>query len=120
MTEEIIYSRGEVSQLLKATITHLRDMDFSTDRNAVTDFTNILKYLTKKHRTLSEGFFDVLVKRSRITFLRYADDNSKVFYDDCMSEILRVLFQEDLGKIPLLMNNPVTGYLAMFRLRIGR
>jgi hypothetical protein len=37
-----------------------------------------------------------------------------------MKDIFRVLFQEEIGKMPLLMNNPVIGYIAMFRLRVGR
>jgi hypothetical protein len=122
MNEELIYSRGEVSQLLKATITHLRDMNFNTDRDAVEDLMDALKSAAREYRTVSEIYLGVLInKHKKRAFLENIKNISyKKDYEKIMKDIFRVLFQEEIGKMPLLMNNPVIGYIAMFRLRIGR
>jgi hypothetical protein len=122
MTEEIIYSRGEVSQLLKATIEHLRDMDFGVERDAIDDLMDALNTVARKYQTMSQTYLRVLlVKRKNRNFLGDSRSASyKKDHETSMEEILRVLFLEDLGKMPLLMNNPMVGCVALFRLRVGR
>lgn len=122
MSEERIYSRGEVSHLLKDTITHLRDMEFGIERDAVNDLMGALSTVARKYQTMSEVYIRVLLdKRRKRSYIEDTKSESyKEEHEKNLNEILRVLFLEDLGKMPLLMNNPMVGHIAKYRLRVGR
>jgi hypothetical protein len=75
----------------------------------------VLKRISKKFHTLSEGYYWVLVKIYDKNKTEGISNSSE--YD---LKISSTLFCEEIDKMPLLLNDPVLGVIAKFRLQVGR
>jgi hypothetical protein len=112
--KEIIYTNGEVRLLIqKVEESHKENYNSTTDNRrssgtALSDLSHSLIRIKKKYQTLSEVNLSVTQG-----ILKNIDGDS---YD----RIVRTLFHEDQYKLPLLINDPLLGCLAQFRLQLGR
>lgn len=106
--KELIFRSGEVALLLSRVNRQEMDLDFGNERNALSSLSAALRTIYRKYGTLSEGYLQVLLRKP------IAD------YDKHLYHINHTLFHEEFDKLPLLLNDPVVGVIANFRLQVGR
>lgn len=106
--EEIIYTNKEVSLLLTDTDAAKDQNNQIRERSALINLGRILGYVKNKFRTLSKGYLTTLTIKMNCLLNEHED------------MIINMLFIEDFYKLPLHINDPVVGYLAHFRLKIGK
>jgi hypothetical protein len=117
---EIIYSNGEVALLLKETSTQLKVLGLGEDYNALEDLRQFLKDICKNYRTLSEGYLNVLIDKQKRKDSKLYSEDRKSYLGKHKDEIFKILFHENLDKMPLLLNNKVIGHIALVRLKLNR
>lgn len=98
----IVYSNSEV-RLLLSTVNRATEQ-----RSELMSLSFFLKLITNRYRSLSEGYLKAL---------ECAHENR---YKGDFSGIHKILFHENINRIPLLINDPIVGFIARFRLKIGK
>lgn len=78
-------------------------------------FYNILYELKTNFRTLTREY---LYTRAKIRDKRVY--GSKFFESDDFNKIIHILFDENLDMMPLYINDPIIGFLATWRLKLGK
>lgn len=121
----IIYSNGEVAILLNETcnsiksFTGISSFDVGDECTALEDLRVILKEIQRNYKTLSEGYLEVLIAKQKRKNSKLCNEQREIL-GKYRGDIFNVLFHIDFDKMPLLLNNKVTGHIATVRLRIGR
>jgi hypothetical protein len=103
-SKEIVYTTGQVTLLHRMLRDQIRNSVHSEEVDVLQALLDVTRYISKKFKTMSEVYFDIRAKNTILP--------------SCI-ELKRVLFHEDIGKMPLLLNEPVSGVIARFRLQIG-
>ena len=106
--KEIIYTTGEVKKLLDCFRASVADPVGNSEQMYINTFKAILQNIYKNYRSLSEGYFEVLAKR---TTLHIYVDHKKV---------MQILFHENIDMMPLYINKPILGSIAKLRLLINK
>lgn len=111
------YSVGEISILYeflhgnKNRGNSLKEMKNVFIRNC---FTSVLYEIVINFRTLTREYLEVKVKQ------RDREIYGKGFLESSdYKNIIKILFDENLDMMPLYINDPVVGKIAIWRLKIG-
>lgn len=109
MTENsIIYTNYETSILLGMTTDSLLKIEPQSLYNCMYNLRSILSVIKNNYRTLSEGYFNTIMKKHEYKL------------DEETDKVINVLFHEDKYRLPLLINEPLLGPIAIFRLKLGK
>ena len=109
--KEIIYTNGEVRLLisvLEVAQKGLYGSHSNSNSIALSDLIHVLYTIKNKYQTLSEVNLAITQER-----MKHIDG-------DVYVRIVNVLFYEEFYKLPLLINDPVLGCFAQFRLQLGK
>lgn len=106
--EEIIYTNKEVSLLLIDTEAAKKQVNQIKERSALINLSHMLRLVKTRFQTLSEGYLITLTNKMSCPLNEHHD------------MIINMLFKEDIYKLPLHINDPIVGYIANFRLKIGK
>lgn len=109
--KEIIYTNGEVRLLinvLEAAQKGVQSSYTNRDSIALSDLIHVLYTIKSKYQTLSE------------VNLAVTQGKMKHIDGDVYVRVMKVLFYEEFYKLPLLINDPVLGCFAQFRLQLGK
>lgn len=105
---EIIYTNYETSILLGMIRKALVNVEPHSLYRCMGNLLTVLGIIVRNYRTLSEGYFTTIIKKHRSNL----GENTE--------KIINVLFHEDKYKLPLLINDPLIGPIAIFRLKLGK
>lgn len=106
--KEMIYTTGEVKKLLGYLKTYAADSITQSEVMYTQTFMTILQTIYKNYRSLSEGYFEVLAKKTTLHI--YADHK----------KVMQILFHENIDMMPLYINKPILGSIAKLRLLINK
>ena len=104
---EIIYTNYETSILLDMIRDSVPKIEPHSLYTCMYNLRSILNIIKINYRTLSEGYFKTIMKKH----------DYKLEETD---KIINILFHEDQYKLPLLINDPLVGPIAIFRLKLGK
>jgi hypothetical protein len=116
---EIFYTAGETNLLYKMLSDHVKGKKYN-DKLEYLQFRllKIVKMIVLRYKSLSEVYYLSFFMNKNV----FVDkDHHKVTLDsDSHKYTMHLLFHENLDKIPLLLNDPILGILAKFRLNVGK
>jgi hypothetical protein len=109
MTEkDIIYTNYETSILLGMIRKAVVNVEPHSLYNCMDNLRSVLGYIANNYKTLSEGYFTTIIKKHECNLGENTD------------KIIDILFHKDKYKLPLLINDPLVGPIAIFRLKLGK
>jgi len=107
MKKELVYTTGET--LLLKTLIKQNQKNITIEKsNYLWEVISVFDRICTKFGTLSEVNYQIHTGK-----FRYIDSEYNI-------EMIEALFHKDLDIMPLLINNPITGTVAKFRLQIGK
>jgi hypothetical protein len=119
--EELVYTTGETALLNRLMLASRKPPYKDPENIYLSDLTYTLKKICQGYKSLSEVYLNVITKNGSPIYKGMHEPTiENPLQKEIHKSVIKTLFYEKLDKMPLLINIPVLGVIAYFRLQLGK